>query len=86
MCLTYHAEEGSFMTKERCFFINLHCVSLIVDKVKIGKLNYHPSNIDWKSFGEKAETLCKQLGLDYYIKDGLRQEMLKGGADGGGEK
>ena len=45
------------------------------DKVKIGKLNYHPSNIDWKSFGEKAEALCKSLGIDYYIKDGLRKEM-----------
>ena len=67
------------VTNEREFFIELHCVSLIVDKVKIGKLNYHPSDIDWKSFGEKAETLCKSLGLDYYIKDGLRAEMLKGG-------
>ena len=47
------------------------------DKVKIGKLNYHPSDIDWKSFGEKAEALCKSLGIDYYIKDGLREEMNK---------
>ena len=46
-------------------------------KVKIGKLNYHPSDIDWKKFGEKAEALCKSLGLDYYIKDGLRAEMEK---------
>ena len=71
------------VTNERKFFIDLHCVSLIVDKVKIGKLNYHPSDIDWKSFGEKAETLCNNLGLDYYIKDGLRQEMMKGAADVG---
>lgn len=47
----------------------------IADKVKIGKLNYHPSGIDWKSFGEKAETLCKELGIDYYIKDSLREIM-----------
>lgn len=45
------------------------------DKVKIGKLNYYPSDIDWKSFGEKAEALCKRLNLDYYIKDSLRKEM-----------
>lgn len=49
----------------------------VIDKVKIGKLNYHPSDIDWKSFGKKAEALCKSLGIDYYIKDGLREEMNK---------
>lgn len=46
-----------------------------VDKIKIGKLNYHKSNIDWKQFGEQAEALCKELGLNYYIKDSLRKEM-----------
>lgn len=65
------------VTNERQFFIELHLVSLMVDKVKIGKLNYHPSDIDWKIFGEKAESLCKSLGIDYYIKDGLREEMNK---------
>lgn len=45
------------------------------DKVKIGKLNYWPSEIDWKKFGRDAEELCKRLGLDYYIKDSLRKEM-----------
>ena len=65
------------VTNERQFFIELHLVSLMVDKVKIGKLNYHPSDIDWKTFGEKAEALCKSLGIDYYIKDGLREEMNK---------
>lgn len=48
-----------------------------VDKVKIGKLNYHPSDIDWKEFGRKAEALCQKMGLDYYIKDSLRKEMEK---------
>lgn len=49
----------------------------IIDNAKIGKLNYYPSKIDWKEFGEKAEELCKSLGLDYYIKDSLRAEMNK---------
>ena len=49
-----------------------------VDKIKIGKLNYHPSNINWAQFGREAEALCKSLGLDYYIKDSLRAEMEKG--------
>lgn len=44
-------------------------------KVKIGKLNYHPSDIDWAAFGREAEALCETLGLDYYIKDSLRKEM-----------
>lgn len=46
-----------------------------VDKIKIGKLNYHKSDINWKKFGEQAEALCKELGLNYYIKDSLRNEM-----------
>ena len=47
----------------------------IIDKVKIGKLNYHPSHIDWKQFGQDVEQLCQRLELDYYIKDSLRKEM-----------
>lgn len=50
-----------------------------IDKVKIGKLNYYPSKIDWKIFGTEVEALCKLLGIDYYIKDSLRAEMMKGG-------
>lgn len=45
------------------------------DRVKIGKLNYHPSDINWADFGRKAEDLCQTLGLDYYIKDSLQKEM-----------
>lgn len=59
----------------------LECISATYawfDKAKIGKLNYYPSDIDWKKFGEEAESLCKTLGLDYYIKDSLRDEMEKG--------
>ena len=52
-----------------------------MDKVKIGKLNYHPSGIDWAKFGHDAEALCQRLGLNYYIKDSLRAEMEK--ADNG---
>ena len=46
-----------------------------VDKYKIGKLNYHPSSIDWKAFGQRAESICKSEKMDYYIKDGLRADM-----------
>lgn len=49
----------------------------IFDRVKIGKLNYWPSDIDWAEFGRKAEALCQELGVDYYIKDSLRAEMEK---------
>ena len=51
------------------------CFSTAFDKVKIGKLNYHPSDIDWAAFGKKAEALFSYMGLDYYIKDSLRAEM-----------
>lgn len=49
----------------------------IFDKVKIGKLNYHKSDIDWADFGRRAENLCQSLGIDYYIKESLRAEMNK---------
>lgn len=48
-----------------------------VDKVKIGKLNYCPSEINWKEFGQDAEAICQRMGLNYYIKDSLRREMEK---------
>ena len=54
------------------FIKNCHS---IIDKVKIGKLNYHPSTINWKDFGYEVEQLCQKLGMDYYIKESLRKEM-----------
>lgn len=63
------------VTDEREFFINLHLVAPFVNKVKIGKLNYHPSDIDWAEFGRAAEALCQKLGIDYYIKESLRACM-----------
>jgi len=52
-------------------------IGYFIDKFKIGKLNYHPSKIDWKEFGEAAEAACKKYGRNYYIKDDLRREMKK---------
>ena len=49
----------------------------LFDKIKVGKLNYHPSDIDWKSFGKMAESVCKETGVEYYIKDDLRKEMME---------
>lgn len=48
-----------------------------VDLWKIGKLNYHPSDIDWKTFGKTVEYTCERLGRNYYIKESLRKEMEK---------
>ncbi len=56
----------------------LRLVAPIIDKVKIGKLNYHPSNIDWATFGRMIERNCRELDVDYYIKESLRAEMNKG--------
>lgn len=47
----------------------------LFDKVKIGKLNYWPSEINWKEFGCEVEAICKKLGVNYYIKESLRKEM-----------
>lgn len=65
------------VTNEGAFFISLRLIAPFVDKVKIGKLNYHKSDIDWADFGRRAEALCQNLGLDYYIKESLRAEMEK---------
>lgn len=59
------------------FYINW-AAEVGIDKVKIGKLNYHPSTIDWPAFGREAEALCQKLGLDYYIKESLRADMERG--------
>lgn len=56
----------------------IRLVAPIIDIVKIGKLNYHPSDINWADFGRRAEALCKSLHVDYYIKDSLRKEMEEG--------
>lgn len=48
-----------------------------IDKVKIGKLNYHPSDINWKEFGLQIADVCEAYHMDYYIKDSLRKEMEK---------
>lgn len=51
-----------------------NCHSFI-DMVRIGKLNYWPSNVNWAEFGRQAEALCQKLGLAYAIKKSLREEM-----------
>lgn len=66
------------VTNDAKFFVELHLIDRIVNRVKIGKLNYYRSEIDWKDFGERAENACRKLNLDYYIKDSLRAEMSKG--------
>lgn len=49
----------------------------LFDKIKVGKLNYWPSDIDWNSFGHMVENTLKETGVEYYIKDSLRAEMEK---------
>lgn len=46
-----------------------------VDLFRIGKLNYHPSEINWGEFGRRCEELAKQNGRNIYIKDELWKEM-----------
>lgn len=58
-------------------FAWLRVIAPFIDKVKIGKLNYHPSDINWANFGRIIEKECQKLGVDYYIKESLREEMNK---------
>lgn len=62
--------EGIYSLIERESFIDLF---------RIGKLNHHPSGINWAEFGAKCVELCERHGRDYYLKDDLREEMAKGG-------
>ena len=48
-----------------------------VDLWKVGKMNYHPSSINWAEFGKQAEAILKNHGRNYYIKEDLRKEMAK---------
>jgi len=51
-----------------------------VDLFRIGKMNYHASDISWAEFGARCETICKEHGRNYYIKEDLQNEMRKGSA------
>lgn len=52
-----------------------------IDKIKVGKLNYYDSIIDWGAFGRMVEAICKRDGINYYIKESLRKEMEKNETD-----
>lgn len=59
----------------------IHCIVSyfdLFDMIKIGKLNYHPSSIKWREFGQTVESVCRETGVPYYIKDSLRREMQSG--------
>ncbi len=46
-----------------------------IDRLRIGKLNYFPSDIDWGAFGRECERLAREHGRVIYIKEDLRREM-----------
>jgi DNA repair photolyase len=48
-----------------------------VDLYKVGRWNHdaRANRIDWEKFGNEAESLLKQYGKEYYIKEDLRKEM-----------
>lgn len=52
-----------------------------VDKWKVGKMNYHESNIDWAAFGRLAKATLQSRRKEYYIKESLRKEMENGNKD-----
>jgi len=43
------------------------------DLLRIGKMNYRPSDIDWKAVTEDVVRLCDKYGKDYYIKKSLME-------------
>lgn len=59
------------------FIYDLIKITDFIDEFRIGKLNYFPSNINWKVFGRTCEELCKMHKRNYMIKEGLRAEMNK---------
>ena len=53
----------------------------IMDMVKIGKLNYHPSDVNWANFAEGVKWHCMYYGVPFYIKESLRKEMRQFGTE-----
>lgn len=47
------------------------------DLFRIGKLNYHPSDVNWGEFGWRCEMVCRANRRNYYIKQDLRDEMQR---------
>jgi DNA repair photolyase len=43
-----------------------------VDEYKIGKWNYHKTDIDWYRFAHEIRDLCEDLGVKYYLKENLQ--------------
>lgn len=84
LLLLFNAKEAGIKTFVSCepvlepdFIYDLIETADYIDEFRIGKLNYFPSNINWKEFGIKCEKLCKKYGRNYMIKEGLRTEMNK---------
>ena len=58
---------------------------LFIDKIKIGKPNYvlggvidkNLAPMPWGAWGKQIEDICRAVGIDYYIKAGLREEIDK---------
>ena len=49
--------------------------SRVADKVRIGKLDFRRSDIDWAKFGGAAALVCDSIGLDFHVTDSLRAQM-----------
>lgn len=50
----------------------------LVGHYKIGKMNHHKSDLtwsQWRDFGIKAIRLCRELGVDFYIKKDLAKYL-----------
>ncbi len=43
------------------------------DKIAIGKLNYQPSDIDWKGFARRCKAEAESYGRNYVLKEDLRR-------------
>lgn len=46
-----------------------------IDLYKVGKLNYHPSDIDWAKFGREIQRLCEEHERTCILKESLLKEM-----------
>lgn len=49
----------------------IHRTHKFVDHYKLGKLNYSPTNVDWKGFVVDAVKVLEGYGKSYYLKESL---------------
>ncbi len=72
---TWNSLEPGITLEEALKVIDATCD--ICGEYKVGKLNYHEhaKTVDWVAFREGVVDALEEIGVDYYIKESLREAV-----------